>query len=133
MSDSCDHMECNLPGSSVHGLSQTRTLERVAISFSRGSSQLKEPTHISCITNRFFTTEPPGKPCYAIGPCYPFYVEWFASANLPLLYPPSPLLTMLVFYVYRSVLSIGSLVSYFRFHIKVISYGICLSDLYHLV
>ena len=29
-------MDCNLPGSSVHGVSQTRKLECVAIFFSRG-------------------------------------------------------------------------------------------------
>ena len=30
----CDPMDCNLPGSSVHGILQTRILEWVAISFS---------------------------------------------------------------------------------------------------
>ena len=34
-SDSCDPMDCNLPGSSVHGILQARILEWVAISFSR--------------------------------------------------------------------------------------------------
>ena len=34
----CDPMDCSLPGSSVHGISQARLLEWVAISFSRGSS-----------------------------------------------------------------------------------------------
>ena len=34
-----DPMDCSLPGSSVHGISQARILEWVAISFSRGSSQ----------------------------------------------------------------------------------------------
>ena len=32
----CDPMDCNPPGSSVHGLFQARILERVALSFSRG-------------------------------------------------------------------------------------------------
>ena len=32
MSDSCDPMDCSLPGSSVHGISQARILESVAIS-----------------------------------------------------------------------------------------------------
>ena len=31
-------MDCSLPGSSVHGISQARILEWVAMSFSRGSS-----------------------------------------------------------------------------------------------
>ena len=35
----CDSMDCSLPGSSVHGIFQTRVLEWVVISFSRGSSQ----------------------------------------------------------------------------------------------
>ena len=34
----CDPTDCNPPGSSVHGISQARILEGVAISFSRGSS-----------------------------------------------------------------------------------------------
>ena len=33
-----DPLECSLPGSSVHGISQARILEQVAIPFSRGSS-----------------------------------------------------------------------------------------------
>uniref|UniRef100_A0A4W2DVG9 ADF-H domain-containing protein n=1 Tax=Bos indicus x Bos taurus TaxID=30522 RepID=A0A4W2DVG9_BOBOX len=34
----CDFLDCSLPGSSVHGIFQTRILEWVAIAFSRGSS-----------------------------------------------------------------------------------------------
>ena len=34
----CDPMDYSLPGSSVHGILQARTLEWVAIPFSRGSS-----------------------------------------------------------------------------------------------
>ena len=33
----CDPMDCSLPGSSAHGISQARVLEWVALSFSRGS------------------------------------------------------------------------------------------------
>ena len=36
MSDSCDPLDCSLPGFSVHGILQARILEWVAISFSRG-------------------------------------------------------------------------------------------------
>ena len=35
----CDSMDSSLPGSFVHGISQAKILEWVAISFSRGSSQ----------------------------------------------------------------------------------------------
>ena len=45
----CDRMDCNPPGSAVHGISQARTLEWVAISFSRGSSWPRDWTHISCV------------------------------------------------------------------------------------
>ena len=45
----CDPMNCSLPGSSVHGISQARILERVAISSFRGSSQPRDRTHVSCI------------------------------------------------------------------------------------
>ena len=58
----CNSMECSPPGSSVHGIFQARIVERVAISFSRGSSQPRDQTHMSCITGGFSTTEPPGKP-----------------------------------------------------------------------
>ena len=40
-------MDCSPPGSSVHGISQTRTLECIAIPFSRGSSQPRDWTLMS--------------------------------------------------------------------------------------
>ena len=59
----CNPMYCGLPGSSVPGILQARILEWVAISFSRGSSGPRDPTHVSCICRQvFFTTEPLGKP-----------------------------------------------------------------------
>ena len=51
----CNPMNCSLPGSSVHGISQARILERVAISFSRGSSWLRDETHI-CISRQSWAT-----------------------------------------------------------------------------
>ena len=41
-------MDCNLPGSSVHGIFQARVLEWVVISFSRGSSWLRDWT-LQCL------------------------------------------------------------------------------------
>ena len=41
--------DCSLPGFSVHGISQARILERVAISFSKGASRPRDQIHISCI------------------------------------------------------------------------------------
>ena len=48
----CDPVDCSPPGSSVHGISQARALEQVAISFSRGSSWLRNRTHMFCIGRR---------------------------------------------------------------------------------
>ena len=42
-------MDCNPPGSSVHGISQAVIPEWVAIPFSRGSSQLRSRTRVFCI------------------------------------------------------------------------------------
>ena len=47
-------MDCSLPGFSVHGILQARVLERVAISFSSGSSWPRDPTQVSCIVGRCF-------------------------------------------------------------------------------
>ena len=63
----CDPLDCSPPGSSVHGILQARILEWVAISSSRGSSQSRDETHISCIGGGFFTTKQFGKPKGAIG------------------------------------------------------------------
>ena len=40
----------------IHGILQARILEWVAFPFSRGSSQLKDQTQVSCIAGRFFTS-----------------------------------------------------------------------------
>ena len=42
-------------GESIHGIFQARVLEWGAIFFSRGSSQPRDQTWISCIAGRFFT------------------------------------------------------------------------------
>ena len=44
-----DLVDCSPPGSSVHGILQARILEWVAISYSRGSSQPRDRTHVSCV------------------------------------------------------------------------------------
>ena len=51
----CDPMDGSLPGSTVHGIFQARILEWAAISFSRGSSQPRDHTWVSCIADRCFT------------------------------------------------------------------------------
>ena len=51
----CDPVDYSPPGSSVHGISQARILEWVAIPFSRGSSPPRDQTQISCLAGRFST------------------------------------------------------------------------------
>ena len=61
-SDSLRPLDCKPSGSSVHGVSQARILERIAISFSRGSCRPRDQIHIfyvSCTPGRFFA-------CWAI-------------------------------------------------------------------
>ena len=55
----CDPMDYSLPDSFVHGISQTRILEWVALSFSRESPD-PEPGS-PALVGRFFTPETPEK------------------------------------------------------------------------
>ena len=60
----CDPMDCSRPGSSVHGISQTRILEWVAVSSSRGSSQPRDQTWVFCLLHwqaGSLSLVPPGK------------------------------------------------------------------------
>ena len=55
-------MDCSPPGSSVYGILQARTLMRIAMLSSRGSSRPRDQTCSFSITGGFFATEAPGKP-----------------------------------------------------------------------
>ena len=67
MSDLCDPMDCL-----VHGILQARILEWVAVPFSRGSSEPRDQTQISCIAGRF---------CYQLShQGSPGILEWVAYA-----------------------------------------------------
>ena len=43
-----DHMDCSPPGCSVHGIFQEIILECATVSYSRGSSQYRDQTCLSC-------------------------------------------------------------------------------------
>ena len=45
----CNPLDCSLLGCFVHGISQARTLEWVATSFSRRSSGIRNQSWVSCI------------------------------------------------------------------------------------
>ena len=52
-----DHMDCSLPGSSVHGIFQARVLEWGAVAFSEAMA-----TNSSTLAWRIPWTEEPGRP-----------------------------------------------------------------------
>ena len=60
-----DPMDCSLPGSPVHGISQARILKWVAISSSMGSSEPRSPA----LAGGLFTSEAPGKLRYVMALC----------------------------------------------------------------
>ena len=54
----CNPTDCSPPGPSVHGILQTRILQWVAISYSRGSSQPRDQTTSPVsptLAGKFFT------------------------------------------------------------------------------
>ena len=72
----CDPMDCSPRGSSVHGILQARTLEWVAITFSRGSSWPRGRTWVSILQADSLPSESPGKPPRARGPIkYEFQIN----------------------------------------------------------
>ena len=57
----CDPTNCSLPGFSVHGILQAKILEWIAIPFSRGTSQPRDRTLVSCLAGKFITIWATGK------------------------------------------------------------------------
>ena len=55
-------LDCSSPGSSIHGVSQARILEWVAISFSKDLPEPGIEPASPELAGGFFTTEPEGKP-----------------------------------------------------------------------
>ena len=88
----CDPMDCSPPGSSVHGILQARILEWVAISFSMGSSWLRDQIQVSCIGRQMLyywaTWEARGKPDVGLNPH--FWAVWLWGA---LFHHPTCILT----------------------------------------
>ena len=71
------------PGSSVHGISQARTLKWVATSFSRGSSQPRDWTQVSCPGRRI----PLNYQESPILQCKDSYIQWFGFSIVWIKYP----------------------------------------------
>ena len=75
----CDPTDCSPPGFSVHGILQARILEWIAIPFSRGTSQPRDWTLVSCLTGRFFTIWASGKSLLGKGCCLCPRSAWCSS------------------------------------------------------
>ena len=59
----CDPVDCSpWTGSSVHEILQVRIPEWFVIPFSRGSSQPRDQTQVSCMAGSSLPPEPPEKP-----------------------------------------------------------------------
>ena len=82
----CDPMDCSLPGSSIHGILQARVLEWVAISFSRGSSQPRDRTQVSCTAGRRSTVRATSHSWGSKCLCSPSVLAFYS--------PPSPTSTL---------------------------------------
>ena len=109
----CDSLDCSPPASSVHGTFQAGILKWVAIFSSKGSSQPRDRTCVSCvscITGGFFTAEPLEKPHHLFIYLSPilwihnFFVYLLRLALFYNYYPPvtSFLLIFLVPTIFRS-------------------------------
>ena len=58
----CESMDCSLPGFSVDGISQARTLEWVAVSFSRDLPDTEIKPEPPTLQEDSLPSEPPEKP-----------------------------------------------------------------------
>ena len=100
-------MNYNLPGSSIHGTSQARIQEWVAISFSRGSSWPRDGACVSWVDRRALYPEPPGKSFLVTGlPCL-VWMYYFSELEiflykLSLLYIMTTFLWQLILYPFIS-------------------------------
>ena len=79
----CNSVDCSPIVSSVHGIFQARILECVAISFSRGSSQSRNQTCISCVSciGRWilYQLHQLGSPSRVINLVKLIFLPWLAS------------------------------------------------------
>ena len=89
----CNPMDCSPPGSSVLGIFQARILEWVDISYSRGSSQPRDPTFLSCLCRQVLyhwsTRETHWDACYLTKVLLQYY--------LPGNYHPAQILKVIFF------------------------------------
>ena len=82
VSDPCNPIDCSLPGSSLHGISQTRILERLSF---HPPGDLPDPgIELACpaLAGGFFTAEPPGKPLKSLTSSFYRLGNWASETCL---------------------------------------------------
>ena len=80
----CNPINCSLPGSSVHGITQARILEWADISFSRRSSAPRGQTCVSCI-GRWILHRWATSGCYVASVVSDSFVTpWTAARQTPM-------------------------------------------------
>ena len=62
MSESCDRMDCNLPGSSIHGFAKQEYWSGLPLLSPRDLPDPGIEPVSPALAGGFFVTEPPGKP-----------------------------------------------------------------------
>ena len=128
-------MDCNPPGSSVHGIFQARVLEWVAISFSRRSSQPRDRTQVSHTAGRLFTVWAT-REAYSIkiDDTFSLFIYFIHSSayisvnpNLPI--PPIPLSPACIYICLSiSAFQIRSSIPFLESTYNVLIYNICLME-----
>ena len=94
-------MDCSLPSSSVHGILQARILEWVAVPFSRGSSQPRDWTQVSCIAGGLewaAISSSRESSWLRSNPCLLCLLHWQAG-HLPLVLPGKPCISDIIRYL----------------------------------
>ena len=77
-----DLLDCSPPGSTVNGILWARLLERALMPSSKGSSQLRDQTCVSCLLHWLegsLPLAPPGKPCL----CWCYWILFLTFLLIP--------------------------------------------------
>ena len=123
----CDPMNRRPPGSSLHGITQAKILERVSMPSSRRSSGHKDQTCVSCvywIAGVFFTTSV----TYIYIPRKISFYNWtFVLLAHLYLFPPHPM--SLIFYIPHTV----EIIYYLFFSVWPISLSLMFSRIIHAI
>ena len=119
-------MDYSLPGSSVHGISQMRILEWLAISFSRGSSWPRNQTRVCCGRLSYLSLLIFGT-LHSKGYIFPFLLCFCFFSQLFVRPPQTAILLFCIFFSWGWSWSLAS-IQYHKLP-SIVLQALCLSDL----